>query len=324
LPTRKRYRNVRRLASETAQQLAVWTRWRQTARVRPLLCPRPGTKPEDRGPRGKRRGLDCRRAGCVGRQSARPSGSSRSGGAGCWPHANSQASLADRARRKRQWLSVQRDSAGSSIGRAQCSASYQMEPAPQTRGRGRSCPKAAVRAVPARLLLLCLLLRSSWLTVEGGRQIGAAGVLHRRGGRAAVAVSVGMAVAFQSGSDSRRGAVARGCWIFVRAAVTPLAPSVAGTAQMRSCRPDCRSAPAAPTSSTAPHVIAMTAERQRADRARAPLLLVHLSSLEVNQQRVCFVRVAVVGDDRPWTVRSTACPGGRSGSLARGGTVNAR
>ena len=45
---------------------------------------------------------------------------------------------------------------------------------------------------------------------------------------------------------------------------------------------------------TAPHMIAMTAERQRADRAPAPLLLVHLTSLEVNQQRVCFVRVAVV------------------------------
>ena len=61
-------------------------------------------------------------------------------------------------------------------------------------GRRCFCLKAAVRAVPARLLLLCLLLRSSWLTVEGGRQIGAVGVLHRRGGRAAVAVSVGMAV----------------------------------------------------------------------------------------------------------------------------------
>jgi hypothetical protein len=40
---------------------------------------------------------------------------------------------------------------------------------------------------------LCLLLRSSWLTVEGGREIGAAGVLHRRGGRAALAMSVGVA-----------------------------------------------------------------------------------------------------------------------------------
>ena len=45
----------------------------------------------------------------------------------------------------------------------------------------------------ARLLLLCLLLRSSWLTVEAGRQIGAAGVLHRRGGRAAVAAVAGVA-----------------------------------------------------------------------------------------------------------------------------------
>jgi hypothetical protein len=55
------------------------------------------------------------------------------------------------------------------------------------------CPKAAVRAMPARLLLLCLLLRSSWPTVEGDRHVGAATVLHRRGGRAAVAVSVDVA-----------------------------------------------------------------------------------------------------------------------------------
>ena len=34
---------------------------------------------------------------------------------------------------------------------------------------GSLCPKAAVRAMPARLLLVCLLFRSSWLTVEGGR-----------------------------------------------------------------------------------------------------------------------------------------------------------
>jgi hypothetical protein len=47
--------------------------------------------------------------------------------------------------------------------------------------------------MPGRLLLLCLLLRSSWLTVEGAREIGAAGVLHRRGGRAAVAVPTGVA-----------------------------------------------------------------------------------------------------------------------------------
>jgi hypothetical protein len=47
--------------------------------------------------------------------------------------------------------------------------------------------------MPASLLLLCLLFRSSWLTVEGNRHVGAAGVLHRRGGRVAVAVSVGVA-----------------------------------------------------------------------------------------------------------------------------------
>jgi hypothetical protein len=35
-------------------------------------------------------------------------------------------------------------------------------------GRGWLCPEAAVRAVPARLLLLCLLLSISWLTVEPG------------------------------------------------------------------------------------------------------------------------------------------------------------
>ena len=59
--------------------------------------------------------------------------------------------------------------------------------------RGCLCPKAAVRAMPARLLLLCVLFGSSWLAAEGGRQVGAAGVLYRRGGRGAVAVSVGVA-----------------------------------------------------------------------------------------------------------------------------------
>jgi hypothetical protein len=46
--------------------------------------------------------------------------------------------------------------------------------------------------MPARLPLLCLLLRSSWLTVERDRQVGAAKV-HRHGGRAAVALRVGVA-----------------------------------------------------------------------------------------------------------------------------------
>ena len=69
--------------------------------------------------------------------------------------------------------------------------------------RGCSTPDAAVRAVPPRLLLLCLLLRSSWLTLEGGRQIGAAGLLHRRGGRAALAVSVSVAVGVQTSRGVR-------------------------------------------------------------------------------------------------------------------------
>jgi hypothetical protein len=54
------------------------------------------------------------------------------------------------------------------------------------------CVDAAVRSMPARLLL-CLLLRSSWLTVDGGRQVSAARARHRRGGRAVAAVSVGVA-----------------------------------------------------------------------------------------------------------------------------------
>ena len=63
-------------------------------------------------------------------------------------------------------------------------------------------PGATVRVVPARLLLLCLLLRSSWLTVEGRRH-GAARVLHRRGRRAALAVSVSVGWR-RSNSNSRR------------------------------------------------------------------------------------------------------------------------
>ena len=70
------------------------------------------------------------------------------------------------------------------------------------------CPKAAVRAMPARLLLLCLLFRSSWLTVEGDRHVGAAGVLHRRGGRAAVAVRL---MAFQRTSVGECDRVDRDC-----------------------------------------------------------------------------------------------------------------
>ena len=65
-------------------------------------------------------------------------------------------------------------------------------PASSSRPRESSSP-ATPSAVPARLLLLCVLLRGSWLTVQGDRHVGADGAPHRRGGRAAVAVSVGVA-----------------------------------------------------------------------------------------------------------------------------------
>jgi hypothetical protein len=52
-------------------------------------------------------------------------------------------------------------------------------------------------------------------------------------------------------------------------------------------------------------MIAMTAKGQYLPRRCGPVFLVHLSNLEVDQQRVCLVRVAVVGDDRQWTIGST-------------------
>ena len=73
------------------------------------------------------------------------------------------------------------------------------------------CPNAALRAVPARLLLLCLLFRSSWLTVEAAVVRCAATVLHRRGGRAAVAVRSAWLVAFQASSVRRSDSVSRDC-----------------------------------------------------------------------------------------------------------------
>jgi hypothetical protein len=57
-------------------------------------------------------------------------------------------------------------------------------PAPERRhGARRALPLDAWSGSErraARLLLMCLLLRSSWLTVEGDRQVGAAGVLIAR------------------------------------------------------------------------------------------------------------------------------------------------
>ena len=76
---------------------------------------------------------------------------------------------------------------------------------PLGHGRIRSalCVAASVRRqirpMPARLLLLCLLFRSSWLTVEDGRHSGAAGVLHRRATQSP-AGSRAWLVAFRRGS----------------------------------------------------------------------------------------------------------------------------
>jgi hypothetical protein len=72
-------------------------------------------------------------------------------------------------------------------------ALHQQRSRPRSRPGDRITPEAAVRAMPARLLPLCLLFRGSWLTVVGDRHVGAAGVLHRPGRRAAVAVRVGVA-----------------------------------------------------------------------------------------------------------------------------------
>jgi hypothetical protein len=70
-------------------------------------------------------------------------------------------------------------------------------------------PDAAVRSMPARLLLMCLLLRSSRLTVDGGHQVSAARVAHRRGGRAAVAVSVSVA----GGVPTEKSRSSRSRWL---------------------------------------------------------------------------------------------------------------
>ena len=62
-------------------------------------------------------------------------------------------------------------------------------------------PEPAASLVRRGCCFRACCIRGSWLTLEDGRQIGAAGVLHRRTGRAAVAVSVGVAVAFRSTSN---------------------------------------------------------------------------------------------------------------------------
>jgi hypothetical protein len=74
-----------------------------------------------------------------------------------------------------------------------CFASQALAPCVDVVGglprRGPSCPKAPVRAVPREAAALVLATQQFVANGGGGRHV-AAGVLHRRGGRAALAVSV--------------------------------------------------------------------------------------------------------------------------------------
>ena len=81
------------------------------------------------------------------------------------------------------------------------------------RARCRFTPEAAVRAVPPRLLLLCLLLRRSWLTVEGGRQSGDAGLLIVGARGQPWPCPSGWLLAFHSGSLSGSNLANRCCWL---------------------------------------------------------------------------------------------------------------
>jgi hypothetical protein len=104
--------------------------------------------------------------------------------------------------------------------------------------RGSYCREAAVRAMPVRLLLSCLLLRSSWLTVEGDR--------HSRRRRSAAS----------PGRTGIRGRVGqRGWWrsiaagrrrhprllLLMRAGVIGFAAAFSPTEQSAAALPDCRS-----------------------------------------------------------------------------------
>jgi hypothetical protein len=117
--------------------------------------------------------------------------------------------------------------------RSTLSSSFRSRSVSSARSRCRDCcstPGGAVRVVLGRLLLLCLLLRSSWLTVEGGRgrrrhSAASPGRTGRRG------VGQRGCLASRSGSVSRRGAVARGCRIFVMAEAMGPASRPPGSAQ---------------------------------------------------------------------------------------------
>jgi hypothetical protein len=152
-------------------------------------------------------------------------------------------------------------------------APHQLGPGRRRGSGGRLCPDAAVRAMPARLLL-CLLLRSSWLTLEGGREVSAAGVLLRRGGRAAVAVSVGVAVGVPF--RQRRGGEHGRLEIVGERQPAPLA-DVRGQAEPASMlRRTGRWLPCTRCRRLvgATRVIALPAERQPAGRGRGLLVVV--------------------------------------------------
>jgi hypothetical protein len=324
LPTRKRYRNVRRLASETAQQLAVWTRWRQTARVRPLLCPRPGTKPEDRGPRGKRRGLDCRRAGCVGRQSARPSGSSRSGGAGLL----ASRELTSEPRRPRETkATVAERSAGQRRLVDRPRSVLCLVPDGARAPDERAWPVLSESGSPggAGEAAALVLATQEFVANCGGRPS------DRRRRSAA-----------SPGRTGSRGRVGRhGCCVpkrkrqSARCGRTRLldlresGSDAVGAERCRNCS-DAVVSTGLPLGTSSAHVVD-GAPRDRNDRGAAAsgsgssAAPPRPSQQSRSQPATRLLRQGCGRrDDRPWTVRSTACPGGRSGSLARGGTVNAR
>ena len=122
--------------------------------------------------------------------------------------------------------------------------------------RDSDCPEAAVRAVPARLLLLCLLLRSSWAN-GGGRRRSRLRTLPRRPRRSvstarcprpAVYVPCGLSGGIRSERQRRRVAVpsqqwGAACWVCAAAALAlsgwSRMPSSIGGCAGRGRRPRC-------------------------------------------------------------------------------------
>ncbi len=76
-------------------------------------------------------------------------------------------------------------------------------------GRGCSTPGAAVRAMAPRLLLLCLLLKSSWLTAEQAVSRAPPARRIARGARPAVAMSLSESGGFSEGRECHQAGMAR-------------------------------------------------------------------------------------------------------------------